>query len=298
MKQYLWTGMVVLLVNSYASDNPFDLNEDFAKLDKERETLLSELKRSAKVQEVTEDEVDLNQVVDETEKEQSTESSVQKKVEVEDTLKNETSTPKEIVKKLPDELDFFKKLIEVQTTGKHTPIEGELREVLEAVLKEKNNPNYTPDDIKKDFSDLKDKKEVGMMFMVYIMSKSIALQESMDSDEGKQYIAKFQKDAFDKNHMEEIFKKYPDESRELGFALLEDMLTNGIPHLDLHMEISGKVSTIPGESEPFKVKIDTKTKKDDTTGHVDINITREQQEAKIAADKAYEEAIREVDEVE
>jgi hypothetical protein len=117
----------------------------------------------------------------------------------------------------------------------------------------------------------------------------------MDSDEEKQYVAKFQKDAFDKNRMEEIFKKYPDESRELWFALLEDMLANGIPHLDLHMEVSGRVSSIPGESEPLEIKIDTKTKKNDTTGHTDINITREQQEAKIAADKAYEEAVREVD---
>ena len=56
MKQYLWAGIAVLLVSAYASDNPFDLKENFGKLDKEQEVLLSELKRLAELKELAEEE--------------------------------------------------------------------------------------------------------------------------------------------------------------------------------------------------------------------------------------------------
>jgi hypothetical protein len=47
MKQYLWVGLAIAFVSASASDNPFDLKENFGKLDQDQEVLLSELKKIA-----------------------------------------------------------------------------------------------------------------------------------------------------------------------------------------------------------------------------------------------------------
>ena len=60
------------------------------------------------------------------------------------------------------------------------------------------------------------------------------------------------------------------------------------------MKMSGKYSSIPGESEPFKFEIDSESKNNNTVDSVDINVTRENQEAKVSADQAYEDAVREM----
>ena len=45
MRKYLWAGVAVLCVNTHASDNPFDLEENFGKLDQDQEVMLGELKK-------------------------------------------------------------------------------------------------------------------------------------------------------------------------------------------------------------------------------------------------------------
>ena len=195
-------------------------------------------------------------------------------------------------KKLPKELSFFQKLIEAKTEGKHRPLEGELKNILESIVKEKNNPNYTVDDVKNEFDSLKDNKEIGMMLMTYMIAKSVILQESMDSDEIEKFDAKFQKASFDKNNMERILEKYPNELRELGFNFLEDVLTNGIPQMDLNMSFNMTASS-DGE-----VQIDIGNKEvnqEEKSKIVDINTAREATKAKAAADIAYEKAVKEMD---
>ena len=128
--------------------------------------------------------------------------------------------------------------------------------------------------------------------MAYIIAKSVVLQESMDSDEIEKFDTKFQKDSFDKNNMEKIFEKYPNESRELGFNLLEDVLVNGIPQMNLDMSFNVTASS-DGE-----VQIDMENKEvhqEEKSKIVDINTAREATKAKAAADIAYEKAVKEMD---
>lgn len=394
MKQFLLVGIAVLFVGANASENPFDLKENFGKIDSDQEVLLSELRKLAESkalaqekeaevetpkaveapaipvppmveetipqpedavieevdysrfekirQKVIESEKEKSEVQEtvklETEKQESADEKVkiqeledsrieeenkvlaasikEKEVEIEKVKAQREAEKLEVEayekeraeklanraeakiadeiknKKLPKELSFFQKLIEVKATGKYKPLEGELKKILESIIKEKNNPNYTVDDIKNEFDSLKDNKEIGMMFMAYIIAKSVVLQESMDSDEIKEFDTKFQKDSFDKNNMEKILEKYPNELRELGFNLLEDVLANGIPQMDLDMSFNMTASS-DGE-----VQIDIENKEvnqEEKSKIVDINITREESEAKDAADIAYEEAVKEMD---
>lgn len=53
MKQYLWAGVAVLFIAANASDNPFDLKENFSKLDQDQETLILELQKQADIKEKT-----------------------------------------------------------------------------------------------------------------------------------------------------------------------------------------------------------------------------------------------------
>ncbi|SFV63689.1 TolA protein [hydrothermal vent metagenome] len=46
MKQYVYAGIVMALVSAHASDNPFDLKENFGKLDKEETSVIAQLKRA------------------------------------------------------------------------------------------------------------------------------------------------------------------------------------------------------------------------------------------------------------
>jgi len=47
MKQFLLVGIAVLFVGANASENPFDLKENFGKIDSDQEVLLSELRKLA-----------------------------------------------------------------------------------------------------------------------------------------------------------------------------------------------------------------------------------------------------------
>ena len=47
MKQYLWAGVMVLLIQSQASENPFDLKENFGKLDIEQDSMIAELRKTS-----------------------------------------------------------------------------------------------------------------------------------------------------------------------------------------------------------------------------------------------------------
>ena len=437
MKQFLLVGIAVLFVSANASENPFDLKENFGKIDSNQEVLLSELRKLAELKELAQEkeataEVKrvvppvareepspvLSEVVEEAEAQtpktveapaiptppmeeetisQSTDAvmdeeavanegfeeirhkvteSEKKKSEVQETAKLETEKQEaadekvkiqqvedarieeenkilaasikekeaEIVKvkvkvkaqreaekleveayekeraeklanqaeenaalekeklkianerknnKLPEELSFLKKLIDIKTTGEHKALKGEPRKTLENIVKEKNNPNYKIDDIRKEFDSLANNQEVAFMAMTYLISKSVVLQESMDSAERERFDAKFKQSSFaQQDDMEKMLKKYPAELRELGFSLVEDILANGIPQLNLDMKMDATFSTDPAlEKEPtFEISASTKH---DTV--VDINITREAVEAKVAADLACAEAVKEMD---
>ncbi|RRS32167.1 MAG: hypothetical protein P794_01965 [Epsilonproteobacteria bacterium (ex Lamellibrachia satsuma)] len=55
MKRYIWTAIVLVFVGANASDNPFDLNKNLKKIDKDQNILLSELKAIAVAKEKREE---------------------------------------------------------------------------------------------------------------------------------------------------------------------------------------------------------------------------------------------------
>jgi hypothetical protein len=52
MKHYLWASIALFFMYAQASDNPFDLQENFGKLDKEEEVLLSKLRKLSEEKEL------------------------------------------------------------------------------------------------------------------------------------------------------------------------------------------------------------------------------------------------------
>ena len=58
MRQYIWTAIIVVTVGVNASDNPFELNENFKAIEQEQDSLLKELKAISEAQEALEDAED------------------------------------------------------------------------------------------------------------------------------------------------------------------------------------------------------------------------------------------------
>ena len=140
MKQFLLVGVAVLFMSANASENPFDLKENFGKIDGDQEVLLSELrklaeskalgkKKEAEIEKVKAQREAEKLEVEAYEKERAEKLASQEEAKIADERKN---------KKLPKELSFFQKLIEVKAAGKHRPLEGELKKILESIVKEKN----------------------------------------------------------------------------------------------------------------------------------------------------------------
>ena len=69
MKRYLWTAVAVLFVNANASENPFALKENLLKIDNDQEMLLLELRKIAEAREDAELEADDDEMDAELEKE-------------------------------------------------------------------------------------------------------------------------------------------------------------------------------------------------------------------------------------
>jgi len=67
MKHYLWAGVALLFIGAYASDNPFALEENFGKLEKEQEVLLDKLRKIAEAKELAEEqEIEDDPIIEET----------------------------------------------------------------------------------------------------------------------------------------------------------------------------------------------------------------------------------------
>ena len=167
MKQFLLVGIAVLFVSANASENPFDLKENFGKIDGDQEVLLSELRKLAESKALAQDKeaaVEAKRAVpaldDVVEKEEiQTHEAVeaqeiekvkaQRKAEKLEVIAYEKERAEKLAnqaenaailakaniaderknKKLPKELSFFQKLIEAKAEGKHRPLEGELKNI-------------------------------------------------------------------------------------------------------------------------------------------------------------------------
>jgi len=192
---------------------------------------------------------------------------------------------------LPQELQLYKDIINCKVQYKGKSVEGKVKTTFEQILQEKNNSNFSLVDARKIIDGNKD---TGLVIVAYMMSKSVVYYNQLTSVEKEKYnkaeIVKVKNKA---DNFDLYAKKYPNELKEMGFALIEDILVNGIPQMDFNMKLSGKYSSEAGKSKPLEMEISMQPKANKVIS--DINITQEQMLSKKEADKVYLEAIAEMD---
>jgi hypothetical protein len=277
MKHYLVIGVLTFSVIAWSADNPFDLETNLKGLDTDQSILLDKLKRS-----------------------EDKESASDKRVEQPAPANKKVSatvpvSEVEAVSSMPKELKFLDSLVGLKVAGKHKTVTGKSRENFEKLLKEKNNPDLTVEEIKKIFAG---DQESGMSVMVYIIAKTMVLTENMTTEEQMKYADETSGSLGKKGNTEEIYKKYPEQTRALGFRLVEDILSNGIPSVDFAMEGYVGISASSSSDGEAKIEIstDTKAKKESRVSILDdIDLEKEAKLAKEKADKLYLKAIKEVE---
>jgi len=287
MKQYLWIGIVVLLVSAHASDNPFDLKENFGKLDKEQEVLLSELKRLAELKEAAEEDAAVQ------------EAMVDEKKEV------VIATPviKESENKITESLDtVIEEVSNASSSQLNTMRQNTLAESDESEesfnAKISNSENIKVTELGKEAQE----KEA---LLAAVKQKEAELQqlraEELRQIEAKKDAERREVEAYEKQRAEKLARQKAEEASALEKEALtqnaiisKQLVQEEVKKEDLKKVIVEKSQKLmPKKEEITEAK---QREEDKKTSIVDINVTREKIEEKVAADKAYEDAIKEMNE--
>jgi len=263
MKQYLWAGIVVLLVSAHASDNPFDLKENFGKLDKEQEVLLSELKRLAELKEAAEEEVVQEPTIDEV---------------------NEN---KEIVAPTP-----------VIEEG-----ENEVAKSLDTVIAEPVTV------VNEQVTEVEKEAQEKQVLLAAVKEKEAELQqlraEELRQVEAKKDVERREVEAYEKQRAEKLAQQEVEETAALEKEALAQNVVETKQSVQEEVKEKQELEKVtiekspkeevqqelPKKEEATEVK---QSEQDKKTGIVDINLTRENEEAKVTADQAYEDAVKEM----
>jgi hypothetical protein len=329
MKQYLLAGAAALLVNAYASDNPFDLRENFGKLEQDEQVLLNELKRLSELKEL-EEEKELDEAPEEQapspKGEVVTPDSVQKMVDSvtevveaeEAVIPNRKTEVKEeallsveeLVGPLVEETEkAVEKKIEVKNDESPEPLSVEklVGDLVDETKKEqpvakKDIVEETPLSVEKLVGDLVDPAQEAK-------EKELAAKEAVKKEAERREVEAYEKKRaaklatqktqepsmkVDGSSSSKLVKETSDEEKASEamtlLAAAAKEVGADVTHEDLQKAVAPKVN-----KEKKSTKKPIQSVIDDTRTSVDdINMTRERIEAKIAADKAYEEAVREM----
>lgn len=255
MKKYVFIGMVLLLVNGQASDNPFDLKENFGKLERDQERLLSGLKEIGARQELAQT-LELN-------------AKASKEVEAKE----------EIIELPRQELPVIE-IGNIVTSSEEESQKEEARKTLEA---KKEAEKREVEAYEKKRAKRLAKKEAEAKILeeeALVEKKALAEKEALAE---KKALAG--KEALDKK--EALAKKEAEEkvlASQKAEALKKQKLEK---EAEIQEEKIKKIKTRQASQD--KVIADT-----NTVSPRDVNVTRDKEEAKIVADKAYEEAVREM----
>ena len=266
MKQYLWAGIAVLLVSAHASDNPFDLKENFGKLDKEQEVLLSELKRLAELKELAEEE------------------AVAQEPAVDKANEN-----KKVIVPIPVLEESENKIAESLDTVIEKPVASGDAQVAE-VEKEAQEKQA---------------------LLAAVKQKEAELQqiraEELRKIEAKKDAERREVEAYEKQRAEKLARKEAEEKEALEKEALAQNVEKAKQSVQEEVKKKQEIEKVtieksqkqeaqkqmPKKEEVTKAK---QSEEDKKTSIVDINVTREKQEAKVVADQAYEDAIKEMSE--
>jgi len=258
MKRYLWIAVVVAVtMSANALENPFALDENFKKLDQEQASLIDELKSIAATQEVEEDAL----LDDESDEEETS-------------VKEEDSTP-----------------VPAATPVVNEPVEVEVEEVEVEAVSSPNPPKSVPKEvveiekIKTSQAELDAQREAKAKAEQEALKKAqaeAAAKKEAEEKAAKEKAAK-EKAAKEKAEAERIRQEKEAQAKkeaEHQAKLRDEAEQKAIAQVDaLHHENTEK----------------KQVKEAEKTGGVDINITREELEAKRRADEEMRRAIMEVD---
>lgn len=297
MKQYLLAGVAVLLVSAHASDNPFDLKENFGKLDQDQEVLLGDLKKIAEAQELAEEQAldeDVNEEVIETIADAPQEEAVIE-VEVKEVKTVEPVAEKRVVESLETVVE------EIPNASKDR-LDAMRQRALDASKEESISVKSTVEPEKKETAKVNDEAKEKQALLEAVKQKEAELkqakQEQIQRIEAKKEAERREVEAYEKQRAEKLAK----QKAEAEAAALEKeaKAQKEAKAKQLIQEEANKKQALEAAKsaklaqEKKKVAPVTRIAGSTKTHVSDINVTREKIDAKLAADKAYEEAVKEM----
>jgi len=268
MKKYILTGMALLVVSATASENPFDLKENFGQLEQDQELLLVELKKIADLKELAEEKK-----LAEEEAREVVNSVVETELPREDLP---TSEIENIITSPDAKVDNLSKQAEGESKQAVMPKEVVVpsEENLNTMRQKALDASRT-EAIKKETLDKEALEKEAL-------EQAIKSRES-ELKKAKEEAEKREVEAYEKKRAERLARKAAEA------AALEK---------EAKEIASSKVSTAPTVKKQTavavkKAKIDMEQSTDEEKSTVnDVDVAREKEDAKIAADKAYEEAVK------
>lgn len=283
MKKYILTGMALLVVSTTASENPFDLKENFGQLEQDQEVLLSELKKIAELKELAEEQ----ELAEEEARELASgviETELPREdlptVEIDDIVTSSDTQSIDIPNQVEEENI---QVISPQDTV--VPSEEKLNVMRQKSL-EASRTEALPKAVQSKEAELKKAK-----------------QEASQVAEAKKEAEMREVEAYEKKRAERLARKVAEAAAPEKEALVQkeakDLAAETAKQAAKVKETAfkqvSKAPTAKKQTVAVKNKIDMGKSEDQTKSTVKvIDVKREKEDAKIAADKAYEEAVKEM----
>jgi len=283
MKKYILTGMALLVVSTTASENPFDLKENFEQLEQDQEVLLSELKKIAELKELAEEQ----ELAEEEARELA--SGVA-----------ETELPREDLPTV--EIDDIVTSSDTQSIDIPNQVEEENIQVIspqDTVVPSEEKLNVMRQ------KSLEASRTEALQKAVQSKEAELkkAKQEALQVAEAKKEAEMREVEAYEKKRAERLARKAAEAAAPEKEALVQkeakDLAAETAKQAAKVKETAfkqvSKVPTAKKQTVAVKNKIDMGKSEDQTKSTVKvIDVKREKEDAKIAADKAYEEAVKEM----
>lgn len=283
MKKYILTGMALLVVSTTASENPFDLKENFEQLEQDQEVLLSELKKIAELKELAEEQ----ELAEEEARELA--SGVA-----------ETELPREDLPTV--EIDDIVTSSDTQSIDIPNQVEEENIQVIspqDTVVPSEEKLNVMRQ------KSLEASRTEALQKAVQSKEAELkkAKQEALQVAEAKKEAEMREVEAYEKKRAERLARKVAEAAALEKEALVQkeakDLAAETAKQAAKVKETAfkqvSKAPTAKKQTVAVKNKIDMGKSEDQTKSTVKvIDVKREKEDAKIAADKAYEEAVKEM----
>ena len=289
MKQYLWAGVALLVVGAHASDNPFELKENFSKLDQDQSVLLDELKKLAELKELAEEAALDEEPID----------KIVQSIQEEAVAPLEKENENKVIESLDEVIE------EPDTSAEHRL--NAMREKALAASKKAFEAKVSNMEVPKpEVEDGENGAEEKQILLDVVKEKEVELQKAKPEESqalnAKEEAEKREVEAYEKQRAEKLAQaKSEAEALEAEALAQKEARAKRLAKKETQKKqaeadaAAEKIAKEKAKTEKEHLQV-TKTYKEDAKAinSVDINVTREKEEAKISADKAYEDAVKEM----